>query len=73
MEAYRKDPAQAPASLKRRLDNNAQHRQLQLQYLDHLQRERTRIEERFDAELATLRRLWSAAAAPVEPTRPPSR
>lgn len=73
LEFYRKDPSRAPPTLKRRLADNAHQRQLQQQYLDNLQRERTRIEERFDAELATLRRLWSAAApppAPVEPARP---
>lgn len=74
MEFYRKDPSRAPATLKRRLADNAHQRQLQLQYLDDLQRERTRIEERFDAELTTLRRLWAAAAAPppaaAEPARP---
>lgn len=61
MEFYRKDPARAPAALKRRLADNAGQRQQQIQYLADLERERTRIDARFDAELATLRRLWAAA------------
>lgn len=66
MEFYRKDPSRAPASLKRRLADNAQQRQQQVQYLGDLERERARIEERFDAELVTLRRLWAVSATPVE-------
>ncbi len=60
MEFYRKDPTRAPAALKRRLADNATQRQQQQQYIDDLQREHARVVQRFDDELATLRRLWAA-------------
>ncbi|WP_161595483.1 DUF4124 domain-containing protein [Tepidimonas charontis] len=59
---YRRDPARAPAALKQRLAQNAQQRLQQAQFIADLQRERRRIDERFEAERHTLERLWSAAA-----------
>ncbi|MFN3611008.1 DUF4124 domain-containing protein [Tepidimonas sp.] len=63
LEFYRRDPHSAPPALKQRLAQNAEQRQLQAQFLADQEREKTRIEERYDAELRTLRRLWAAPAA----------
>ncbi len=63
MAFYRKDPAKAPPALKQRLATNAQQRQLQAQFIADQEREKARIEERFDAERDTLRRLWTGASA----------
>ncbi len=62
MEFYRRDPASAPPGLKQRLAQNAQQRLQQAQLIADLERERSRIEERFDAELRTLQRLWNGGA-----------
>ena len=71
MAFYRKDPAKAPPALKQRLAANAQQRQLQAQFIADQEREKARIEERFDAELHTLRRLWAGAEASATPTAAP--
>ncbi len=63
LEFYRRDPASAPPALKQRMAQNAEQRQLQAQFLADQEREKTRIEERYDAELRTLRRLWAAPDA----------
>jgi hypothetical protein len=63
MEFYRSDPASAPPALKARLADNAQQRQAQALFLADQQREKVRVEERFDAELLLLQRLWSANPA----------
>lgn len=73
LEFYRRDPASAPPALKQRLAQNAQQRQLQAQFLADQEREKTRIEERYDAELRTLRRLWGATAADAPPGGNPVR
>lgn len=71
MAFYRKDPASAPPALKQRLAQNAEQRQLQAQFLADQEREKARIEERFDAELHTLRRLWATADADAGATGAP--
>jgi len=63
MASQRKDPAKAPPALKQRLAANAQQRQLQAQFIADQEREKARIEARFDAERDTLRRLWAGASA----------
>lgn len=59
MAFYQKDPSKAPAWLHKRLeDNTAQHRKL-LAELDGQEKEKARIDARFDEELALLRKLWA--------------
>jgi len=72
LEFYRKNPASAPPALKQRLATNAEQRQLQAQFLADQEREQSRINERFDDELRTLRRLWGtdAAGAPAASQAP---
>jgi len=68
MQFYEKDPSRAPAALRRKISDNTQSMEIQRQAIASQQAERTRINERFDAELATLRKLWSAAGKPTAGT-----
>jgi hypothetical protein len=59
MEFYKSNPSQAPASLKRRLDDNAQQQDGQKRLEATQSQEKQRINVRFDEELARLRQLWA--------------
>lgn len=58
MEFYRKDPSRAPASLRRRIESNAESLLQQQQVIADQRAERTRINARYDAELGRLQQLW---------------
>lgn len=60
LEFYKRDPSKAPEWLKRRQADNAQQRAAQSQYLDDQEREKGRINARFDDEQAQLQKLWAA-------------
>lgn len=62
MEFYRKDPAKAPASLRRQLNENTASQEEQQRFVQQQDQEKRRIQERFDAELQQLRQLWAASA-----------
>lgn len=62
MEFYRKDPAKAPASLRRQVDENTASQEEQQRFIQQQDQEKRRIHERFDAELVQLRSLWAANA-----------
>lgn len=67
---YQKDPAKAPASLKRQSSDNLSMMDLQLRFIAEQNVEKARINKRFDAELARLRQLWqpgAPAAAVISP------
>lgn len=61
MEFYAKDPARAPAALRRQLALNDESLAEQARYLAAQEQEKRRIHQRFDAELAQLRQLWPAS------------
>ena len=63
MAFYAKDPAKAPPILKRRIKDNESLVSAQQNALKQQAAERQRVNERFDAELEQLRRLWAQAAA----------
>ena len=63
MAFFEKNPARAPVELRRKIEENAQTIEIQKQAIASQESERTRINARFDDELAHLRQLWSAAAA----------
>ena len=69
MEFYRKNPSKAPAYLRRAVEDNEQAQHEQRRAMANQQEEQARINARFDAELAHLKKLW-AAATPVAPARP---
>lgn len=60
MEFYQKDPKKAPANLRRQLKENDESQAEQLHYISQQDEEKQRINQRFDAELLQLRKLWAA-------------
>lgn len=62
-EFYVKDPSRAPASLKRRRDENDASVSVQQRFIAEQQQEKKRVNQRFDEELAKLKQLWPALAA----------
>ena len=69
MEFYRKDPAKAPMLLRRQLAENDEEVQEQRRFIAGQDQEKRRIHQRFDEELAQLRKLWAAQrVVPVLPT-----
>ena len=64
LEFYVKDPSRAPASLKRRLEENEGSVAVQQRFMADQEQEKKRVNQRFDEELAKLRQLWALASAP---------
>ncbi len=58
LEFYQKDPSQAPAWLKRKLEDNEKEMDTQQRFLQAQAEEKVRVNSRFDDELTRLRRLW---------------
>ena len=65
MEFYKKDPAKAPAYLRRQLEENIQSQAVQRRFIGEQDGEVKRVNARFDEELVRLRQLW-ALNAPVK-------
>ena len=59
MEFYKKDPATAPAYLRRQLDENIQSQAVQRRFIGEQDGEVRRLNARFDDELVRLRQLWA--------------
>lgn len=71
LEFYRGDVTKAPVLLQRQVSENAKAQDEQQRFLVAQDQEKQRIHQRFDAELAELRRLWAAQrAAAAQWTRP---
>ena len=58
MEFYKKDPAKAPAYVRRQLEENIQSQAVQKRFIDEQEAEIRRVNARFDDELGRLRQLW---------------
>lgn len=69
MEFYVRDPARAPAKLRRALTDNAEAVATQRRAIAAQQEEQRRIHARFDAEALRLQALWPAARAGDAPKR----
>jgi hypothetical protein len=65
MEFYQKDPAKAPMALRRKIAENDEDMEEQQRFVASQDLEKRRIHQRFDAELAQLRRLWATQLAPA--------
>jgi len=63
MEFYKKDPAKAPPSLRRQVDDVTQSLAVQARFIADQDGEINRVNARFDDELARLKQLWSPQAA----------
>lgn len=62
MEFYKKDPAKAPGALRRQITENEQNLELQKRFIADQDKEKARINTRFDDELVRLRYLWAQQA-----------
>jgi hypothetical protein len=69
LEFYKGDARQAPAQVKRQIEENEQQVAAQKRFIANQQEEMKRINARFDEELARLNPLWSRHASPVVSTR----
>jgi hypothetical protein len=63
LEFYKSDPARAPASLKRRLEENDSSVAVQKRFIADQDAEKKRVNMRFDEELAKLNQLWAMGGA----------
>ena len=65
MEFYKKDPSKAPMSLRRKIAENEESIAEQQRFIAGQDQEKRRVHQRFDVELAQLRKLWEAQRIPV--------
>ena len=65
LEFYLKNPSKAPASLKRRLEENEGSAAAQQRFITDQEQEKNRVTQRFDGELTKLRQLWILASSPA--------
>ena len=65
MEMFKSDPNKAPMALRRNIGENDESMAEQLRFLAGQDRDKRRVHQRFDAELAQLRKLWDAQRGPV--------
>ena len=70
MEFYKKDPNKAPMSLRRKIAENEESIAEQQRFIAGQDQEKRRVHQRFDVELAQLRRLWDAQRMPVSGATP---
>ncbi|WP_422844892.1 DUF4124 domain-containing protein [Acidovorax sp. M2(2025)] len=67
MEFYKKDPNKAPMALRRKIGENEESIAEQQRFIAGQEQEKRRVHQRFDAELAQLRKLWDAQRVPPVP------
>ena len=72
LEFYKSDPAKAPASLKRRLEENDSSVAVQKRFIADQEMEKKRVNLRFDEELLKLNQLWALAGEVPAKASPPA-
>ena len=72
MEFYKKDPNKAPMALRRKIAENEDSIAEQQRFIAGQDQEKRRVHQRFDVELAQLRKLWDAQRMPLPGTTPAS-
>lgn len=65
MEFYQRDPAKAPVARRDKISINEEGIAEQRRFLVNQEAEKRRIHQRFDAELAQLRKLWGPSLGPA--------
>ena len=65
MEFYAKDPSKAPASLKRRVEENDSSVAVSRRFIAEQDVEKQRVNQRFDEELVKLKQLWTLMGLPA--------
>lgn len=68
-EFYKDTPGRAPASLKRRFEENDSSVAMQKRFVVEQEAEKKRVNQRFDEELVKLKQLWATSGA-VVPGKP---
>ncbi|WP_229676444.1 DUF4124 domain-containing protein [Polaromonas eurypsychrophila] len=66
LEFYKDTPGRAPASLKRRLEENDSSVAMQKRFIVEQDAEKKRVNQRFDVELGKLKQLWAAAGVAAQ-------
>lgn len=72
LEFYKSDPAKAPASLKRRLEENDSSVAVQKRFIADQEMEKKRVNLRFDEELLKLSQLWALVGEVPAKASPPA-
>lgn len=72
MEFYKKDPNKAPMALRRKIAENEDSIAEQQRFIAGQDQEKRRVHQRFDVELAQLRKLWDAQRMPLSGATPAS-
>ena len=72
LQFYKSDPTRAPASLKRRLEENDSNQATQQRFIAEQDTEKKRVNLRFDEELGKLRQLWPMAGPESSKVAPAS-
>ena len=72
MEFYKKDPNKAPMALRRKIGENEDSIAELQRFVLSQDQEKRRVHQRFDVELAQLRKLWDAQRMPLPGTAPAS-
>ena len=70
MEFYKKDPNKAPMTLRRKIAENEESIAEQQRFIAGQDQEKRRVHQRFDVELAQLRKLWDAQRMPLPGATP---
>jgi hypothetical protein len=70
MEFYKKDPAKAPNSIRRQIDDTDQSQAIQKRFVSDQESEMKRVNARFDEELDRLKSMWAAAGQAAGATKP---
>ena len=65
MEFYKKDPNKAPMTLRRKIAENEDSIAEQQRFIAGQDQEKRRVHQRFDTELALLRKLWESQRMPA--------
>ena len=72
MEFYKKDPNKAPMALRRKIAENEDSIAEQQRFIAGQDQEKRRVHQRFDVELAQLRKLWESQRLPAASAETPA-
>ncbi len=72
MEFYKRDPNKAPMSLRRKIAEYEESVAEQQRFIAGQDAEKRRVHQRFDVELAQLRKLWESQRLPPAPVAAPA-
>jgi hypothetical protein len=65
LEFYQSNPSKVPGVLRRQVEENNEHTEAQKRFIADQDKEKARINARFDEELVKLKQLWAQRGTPV--------